>query len=93
MQHVRKIGGTQIVRSAARSADREEVMGGRRAWGLMAGQRAGTGTNRKASPALPVEQRCARGKAETDAALVGHRGTWLCGCGPAKPLGRGGAGG
>ena len=46
-----------------------------RAWGLVAGHRAGTGTDRKASPALSD-----RREAKTDA---GHEGTWLCGCGAA----------
>ena len=47
-----------------------------RAWGLVAGHRAGAGTDRKASPALPV--RSDRREAKTDA---GHDGAWLCGCG------------
>ena len=49
-----------------------------RAWGLVAGHRAGAGTDRKASPALPV--RSDRREAKTDA---GHDGAWLCGCGAA----------
>ena len=45
---------------------------------LVAGHRAGTSTDRKASPALPVTSDMR--EAKTDA---GRRGAWLSGCGSA----------
>ena len=51
MQRVRKIRGTRIARSGQGRAE-DPV----RAWGLVVGHRARTGTDRKASPTLPVEK-------------------------------------
>ena len=82
MQHVRKIGGTRIARSAARSADREAVMGGPRTQCVRGGWWRATGPVQvptgKHPPLYLV--RSDRREAKTDA---GHEGTWLCGCGAA----------
>ena len=78
MQHVRKIGGTRI----ARSADREAVMGGPRTQCVRGGWWRATGPVQvptgKHPPLYLV--RSDRREAKTDA---GHEDTWLCGCGAA----------
>ena len=78
MQHVQKIGGTRI----ARSADRETVKGGPRTQCVRGGWWRATGPVQvptgKHPPLYLV--RSDRREAKTDA---GHEGTWLCGCGTA----------
>ena len=57
MQQVRKTWSTRIALTAGRKAENSV-----HAWGSVAGHRARTGTARRASSALHIEKRCARGK-------------------------------
>ena len=57
MQQVRKTRSTRIALRAGRKAENSV-----HAWGSVAGHRARTGTARRASSALHIEKRCARGK-------------------------------